>query len=502
MKRLIWILAAALVLGQTHAAPRPNLLLIMADDMGWSDIGCYGGEIATPNIDRLASEGVLWTNFYNNGKCTTTRASLLTGLYPRKGGRGIELLQSDMWTLGEALGAAGYQTGLSGKWHNGSKAPHRPFDRGFKNSYGLWDGGSNFFDPTQPDPKFKGGRVRFFGEADRRITEFPEDFYTTDAFTDHAIETISAHVATGEPFIHYLPYTAPHYPLHAKPEDIEKYEGRYEAGWMALRDARYERQVSMGLIDPETWPRPGPNSNNQTWEKGLEISPDWQQARMEVYAAMVDSMDQNIGRVLTALETLGVADNTLIIFLSDNGACAETPGGNDIDKYPGPKDFYSHVGPDWAYAQNTPFRSYKSNAYEGGIATPCVMRWPAGIDAGTRQETVGHILDFMPTFLELAGGDYRDDLIPLEGRSLVPALTEGAAIERDAPLFHHWAGHASARDRDWKVVRPKGAKSWELYHLANDRTETTDLAAQHPERAAKLAAQWQAWAAKTGVQSK
>lgn len=485
---------------------RPNIVLIMADDMGWSDIGCYGSEIPTPNIDRLATEGMLFTQFYNNAKCTTTRASLLTGLYPRNGGRGIELLTPNMLTLGEALKRAGYQTGLSGKWHSGSKAPHRPIDRGFDRSYGLWDGCCNFFDPSIPDPKFKGGRVRFFGKNDERITEFADDFFTTDAFTDHAIKTIRAQAATGKPFFHYLPYTAPHYPLHAKPEDMARFKGKYADGWDALRQSRYRRQIELGLIDPEIFHNPGPNPDNQSWTAGQNADTEWENLRMETYAAMVWRMDLNIGRVLDTLDQLGIADNTLVIFLSDNGGCSETPGGAaNTEHRPGPKQWYSHVGPNWAYAQNTPFKRYKSHTHEGGVATPMLARWPGKIAPGSKSAQVGHIIDFLPTFLDSAGGDYPatrkgEPLLLPEGVSLLPVLTGATeTIKRPAPLFWHWAGNRAVRDGDLKLVWEKRNKKWQLYDLAKDRTETVDLAAQRPAKVDQLARKWVAWARLTNV---
>ncbi|MGY8640993.1 MAG: arylsulfatase [Verrucomicrobiales bacterium] len=490
----------------SRAADQPNIILIMADDMGWSDIGCYGSEISTPNIDRICSEGMQFTNFYNNAKCTTTRASLLTGLYPRNGGKGIELLNENMLTLGEALKLAGYQTGLSGKWHNGSKAPHRPFDRGFEASYGLWDGCCNFFDPNQPDPKFKGGKVRFFGQNDERITEFPDDFFTSGAFTDHAIETITKQSATKKPFFHYLPYTAPHYPLHAKPEDIAKYKGKYDAGWDALRKSRYDRQVEMGLIDPKLFPDPGLNPNNKPFAEGKNEDTEWESLRMETYAAMVDNMDQNIGRVLATLDDLKIADNTIIMFLSDNGACAETPGGaGNTEHRPGPKDWYSHVGPNWAYAQNAPFARYKSHTHEGGVASPFVIRWPGKIKAGSKTDQVGHIIDFMPTFLDVADGKFpmSNDGKPLlrpEGISLVPVLTgEEAAIKRPAPLFWFWSKKRAIREGVWKLVWESPKNGWELYNLGLDRTETNNVAEKQASKVAQMSKKWYAWAALTGV---
>lgn len=502
----LFALSLAVPFVSSEEAPRPNIILIMADDMGWSDIGCYGGEIETPNIDSLAEDGMKFRHFYNNGKCTTTRASLLTGLYPRNGGSGIELLNKNMITLGEALAESGYLTGLSGKWHNGSKAPHRPFDRGFHKSYGLWDGGCNFFDPSIPDPPCKGNRVRFFGEDDKRITEFPDDYYTTDAFTDHALETIRAQVATGKPFFHYFPYTAPHYPLHAKPEDIRKYRGRYDEGWDTLREKRYQRQVEMGLIDPDMYPEPGPNDDNLPWVKIDPSERAWESSRMEVYAAMVDCMDQNIGRVLALLDELEIADNTVIIFLSDNGGCPEEPGGRDLSIRPGRSPDYSHCGENWAYAQNTPFKRYKARTHEGGIATPCVVRWPASIPAGVTTDQVGHIIDFLPTFLDMAGGDYPlsrngKAILQEEGISLLPLFAgEKEIVERPAPLFWHWAKNRGIREGNWKLVwEAKGAGEWELYNLGLDRTETNNVADQQIGKTTVLRRKWEAWATLTGV---
>ncbi|QTN33500.1 arylsulfatase [Akkermansiaceae bacterium] len=502
MKTLPALLSLSLACAAS-ASEKPNIILIMADDMGWSDIGCYGAvHIRTPHIDRIAREGMLFTQFYNNAKCTTTRASLLTGLYPRKGGKGIELIGKDMLTLGEALRGAGYSTGMSGKWHNGSSVGTRPWDRGFDEAYGLWDGASNFFNPLQPDPKFKGGAVRVSGHNDDIITEFPAGFYATDAFGDHAVETIRKHAKSGKPFFHYLPFTAPHYPLHAKPEDIAAYKGKFSAGWDSLIKERRANQIRMGLIDPETWPDIRGIDKVQAWDEAKGIGEDWQNLRMETYAAMVTSMDHNIGKVLAALDELGIARNTLILFLSDNGSCSETPGGNDTAQIPGPKEFYSHVGPGWAHFQNTPFRKYKSTSHEGGIATPLVARWPAAIKPGSRTDAVGHIIDFMPTFLAAAGTEYPggEKLLPLEGKSLLPLFKGEASIRSpDDTLFWHWAGTRAVRQGDWKIVSHGKSKAWELYDLSTDRTETKNLASKHPDRVNGLAGKWDDWAAATGV---
>lgn len=478
---------------------RPNIVLVMADDMGYSDVGCCGGEVHTPNIDRLAAEGMRFTQFYNCAKCTTTRASLITGLHPRQRGG---LLRENMVTLGEVLRSAGYQTSLSGKWHLGHGDTH-PFRRGFDEYYGLLDGCCNFFDPSIPDPDYKGGRVRYFGHNDRRITEFPAGFYTTDAFADHAAATIRRFAATGKPFFAHVCFTAPHYPLHAKPEDIAKYRGKYRMGWDELRRQRHQRQIDMGLVDPN-WKLPDSRGDVHAWED--EPNQEYEHLRMAVYAAMIDSMDQGIGRILAALKETGTADNTLVLFLSDNGGCAENPGGTVTSRPPGPKEYYVACGKPWAYAQNTPFRKYKAWVHEGGISTPLIARWPKTIKPGTITRQVGHIIDFMPTFAELARVEYPrefggHEIIPCEGKSLVPVF-EGQERQGHDVLFWEWAGNRAIRQGDWKLVWGTNRKTWELYDLAADRTETNDLAAEHPERVERMAQQWIAWAEQTGVAPK
>jgi len=492
---------------QSTSQSPPNIMLIMVDDMGWSDIGCYGSEINTPNIDRLGTEGMLFTQFYNNAKCSTTRASLLTGLYPRNGGRnGDKLIQKDMVTLGEAMRHVGYATGMSGKWHNGSTVGSRPFDRGFDEAYGLWDGCSNFFNPTIPDPKFKGGRTRVFGHNDVYLQkeDFPDDYYTTDAFTDHAIKTIKTHVASGKPFFHYLPYTAPHYPIHAKPEDIAKYKGKYKAGWDVLRQKRLTKQIALGIID-KNWQVIARDDRAEPWDKAKNIDEDWQQLRMEVYAAMIDSVDQNVGRILDTLDALDVADNTLILFLTDNGGSPETPGGTNPAQVPGPKEYYTHVGPGWATASNTPWRRYKTYCHEGGISTPLLARWPAAIKAGTRSNQVGHIIDFLPTFLDMANAKYPNhhpefgkQTIALEGKTLQP-IFEGKKRNGHDNLYWHWAGTRAVRQGDWKLSWDKHKKTWELYDMVNDRTETNDLSQKHRVLTASMIDKWNAWGKMTGV---
>lgn len=478
------------------AAERPNIVLIMCDDMGWSDIGCYGGDVQTPNLDRLAAQGLRFTQFYNNAKCTTTRASITTGLYPRpKGG----LLKTNMVTLGEVMQMAGYHTVLCGKWHLGRSTTTHPYHRGFEEYYGLLDGCCNYFDPSQPDPKYKGGKVRYFAHNDERITQFPDDFYTTDAFTDHAIETIRRFAKDTKPFFLHLCYTSPHYPLHAKPADIAKYRGKFRDGWDAMRQRRFARQQQLGLAT-SSWQLSGTDSRAYDW---ATADHDFEDLRMAVYAAMIDAMDQNIGRLLAELDRLGVADNTLIMFLADNGGCSEEPGGrNPAERHPGPKDDYVAVGPSWGWAQNAPFRRYKSWVHEGGICTPLIVRWPGKVKPNTLTRQFGHIIDMLPTCLDVAKGTYPETfagqtILPVEGKSLVPIL-RGQIRAPHKQLCWEWSGNSAIRQGHWKLVWDKLVKHWELYDLESDRTEMHDVAAENPDRVATLAAAYDQWAQATG----
>ena len=474
----------------------------MCDDMGWSDIGCYGGEVETPNLNQLAAEGMRFTQFYNNAKCTTTRASILTGLYPRRD-KG-DLLRTNMVTIGEAMQLAGYQTALSGKWHLGSKQKTHPFHRGFDEFYGLLDGCCNFFDPAIPDPPYKGGRLRTFGQNDKLVHSFPEDFYTTDAFTDHAINYVNTFAKNDRPFLIHLTYTAPHYPLHAKPSDIAKYRGQYKdmGGWLNMREQRWKKLQQQGLTT-QSWQLSEEDENSYDWETADQ---DHEDLRMAVYAAMIDCMDQNIGRLRTALEQAGVADNTLILFLSDNGGCAEEPGGRSPEIVPGPEQFYASVGPAWGWAQNAPFRKHKSRTYEGGIGTPCIAWWPGRIKADEITRQPAHIIDIMPTLLELAGGEYPasyagHEILPVEGKSFVPILL-GKHRQPHKQLAWEWSGSRALREGDWKVVYSTRTRHWELYNLAEDRCETKNVADANPELTQRLSDAWFDWAKQTGVKIK
>ncbi|QDU91118.1 Arylsulfatase [Pirellulimonas nuda] len=496
-------LASALLLfagwGGGCCAGAPNIVLILCDDMGWSDLGCYGGEVETPNLDRLAGQGMRFTQFYNNAKCTTTRASLITGLYPRPDGQ--RLLHRNMVTLGEVMADAGYRTALCGKWHLGRSPSEHPSDRGFQEYYGLLDGACNFFDPSIADPPYKGGGTRYFAHNHQRITSFPEDFYTTDAFTDHAIATVRRFAEGDAPFFLHLCYNAPHYPLHAPPEDIAKYRGRFLDGWDTMRERRFARQKELGLTD-DAWRLSGRDSQAYDWETADH---QFEDLRMAVYAAMIDRMDQNIGRLLATLDELGETDNTLILFLADNGGCAEEPGGRDPAlRHPGPKDDYVAVGPAWGWAQNAPFRRYKVWMHEGGICTPLIVKWPGQVAEGAITSQPAHIIDLLPTCLDVAGGAYPAErhghtILPVEGKSLAPIFAGEQRTPHDQ-LCWSFAGNAAIRQGDWKLVFDKLTKAWELFDLSSDRTEMNNLASGAPGRAARMAADYNAWAAATGNQ--
>ncbi len=494
MLRLVVLFSAIFSLALV-AAERPNVVVIMVDDMGYSDIGCYGGEIKTPNLDALAAGGMRFTQFYNNAKCTTTRATLVTGLYPRNARK--ELLGTDMVTFGEVLSTVGYHTVLSGKWHLGHSETTHPFHRGFAEVYGLLDGCSNHFDPAMKDPPYKGGKNRYFAHNDQQLTSFPPTFYSSDAFTDHAITQMHNAVGRKQPYFLHITYTAPHYPLHALPEDIAKYANVYNMGWDELRRQRYAKQCGMGLIlDPASWVLTEGDGGVGPWTKADQKG---EAARMAVYAAMVDRVDQNIGRLVAAMKAAGTLDNTVLLFFSDNGGCSEDPGPKSKGN-PGPKDDYVCVGAGWGWASNAPFRKYKSWIHEGGIATPMIAHWPKHIPAGSFNRDVAHIIDVMPTLVELAGATYPSEnkgkvIMPMEGISMLPALR---GEKRNAgPLGWWWAGNRGYRDGDYKAVYDSRSKQWELFNLLTDRSESKDLAKAEPERLTQLITAWETWAKKT-----
>ena len=564
MKRLLplaLICLAALVTTATVSAQaaekpasgsRPNIIVIMSDDMGISDIGCYGGEIQTPTLNRLADDGLRFKQFYNTARCCSTRAALLTGLYSHQAGighmtsdNGVDGYRGDLApscvTIAEALRPTGYSTYMSGKWHvtkniheDGSK-DNWPIQRGFDRFYGIVTGAASFFDPISlcRDNTL----ITPINDADYQ----PETYYFTDAISDNAVKYIADHEKSDpdKPFFMYVAYTAAHWPMHALPEDIAKYKGRYDAGWDELRKERHQRMIDIGLIDP-SWDITPRDEKSPAWDSLDAEEKAWRASLMEVYAAMIDNMDQGIGRIVAELEKTGQLDNTLIMFLQDNGACAESYGsfgpitpkdltiraepkgpdalqremtpkftrdGRPVKRgqgvIPGPDDTAIGYTLSWANASNTPFRLYKHWEHEGGISSPLIVHWPDQVNrTGQWESSPSHLIDLMATCVDVAGAEYpkqRDgvDVTPLEGLSLVPAF-QGVGLDRDTLYWEH-EGNRAVRVGDWKLVAAGGTGPWELYNLKTDRTEMHNLAADQPERVEQMAAKWQAWAERAQV---
>jgi len=554
MRRSLICLLLSVFWPLLSASAKPNIVLIMADDMGYSDIGCFGSEIATPNLDALAKDGVKYTQFYNTARCCPTRASLLTGLSSHQAGVGHMV---DGWatkvgeayagelshravTIAEALKGAGYSTYMTGKWHvTGITQPKSeadksnwPMQRGFDRFYGTIHGAGSFFDPNTltrdntfvspyADPEYK-----------------PTEYYYTDAITDQASRFVTEHKARAadQPFFLYVALTAAHWPMHAKEADIAKYKGKYDIGYDAVRAARVEKMMKLGLINPkwEVSPQAGDwaGVKNKAWEARC----------MEVFAAMVDCMDQDIGHLVETLKKNGQYDDTLIFFLQDNGGCAEGmgrgPNGTDRaaaptlpalaadylqpdmipkqtrDGYPmrqgmgvmpGAADTYIGYGQAWANVSNTPFREYKHWEHEGGISTPLIAHWPKGIPGESRGQMYHqptHLIDIMATCVDLAGATYPkqyngQQIQPMEGVSLAPSF-ELKPLDRRKPLFWEHEGNRAIRIGDWKLVS-KHPGGWELYNIPADRTEMHDLAGEQPERVAGMSALWEEWATRVGV---
>jgi arylsulfatase A-like enzyme len=480
--RLAWPLAAAAALLCTAAsvvraaAPvRPNVIVIMCDDMGFSDLGCYGGEIRTPNLDRLAAQGVRFTNFYNTAKCETSRRSLMSGLWhPHY----QSTPQRNFVTVAEVMRGAGYTTLMTGKWHIDGE----PLTRGFDRYFGHLSGATDFFfgDDT-------------FRQDDKPYTVPKEGFYTTDANTDHAIRFLGDAVKQKDkPFFLYIAYNAPHYPLQAPKAEIDKYRGKYRVGWDELRQQRYTRQVAMGLIRRD-WPLSPRPADVKPWSALTEAEKDDQDLKMATFAAMVDRLDQNIGRLASRLKELGVDQNTVLMFFSDNGGC---PFDRNKNTHIPPWQGGSHWTYDssWAGASNTPFRWYKQNNHEGGISSPMIVHWPAGIPKGGQFITTpAHLVDILPTCAALGGAQRPTELdgaklAPLAGQSLVPLLNGGALPERT--LFWTFGKNRAIRTGPWKLVSAVGGP-WELYNLEADRSELNDLATREPQRVAALNTAWE-----------
>ena len=502
---------------------RPNIILIMADDMGYSDIGCYGGEVSTPNIDSLAANGIRFTQFYNTARCCPTRASLMTGLYPHQADMGwmtIRDLGHDGYhgqlnyrcvTIAEVLRMAGYGTYMAGKWHltwdklfDGPKDSW-PCQRGFDRFYGTIAGSGSFYKPHT------------LTRDNTRIEAPKKGYYYTDAISDNASKFITQHseVRPNAPFFLYVAYTAPHWPLHAKGEDIARYRGKYKIGWDELRRRRHKRMIDMGIVD-EAWAMTPRDEEVKPWDGVNEVKKNEMDLRMAIYAAQIDSMDQGIGRIVKALEKTGRLDNTLILFLADNGGCAEMlqfreledvgeGTGMSYDEFIarlGTDDTFASYGISWANASNTPFRRYKHWVHEGGIATPLIVHWPRRIKArGELRHQPSHLIDIMATCVDITGARYPakykgNEILPMEGKSLVPAFNN-KRIKREAIYWEHEANKA-IRVGKWKLVS-RYPGEWELYDMETDRTETNDLAKKYPKRVKKLAKTWDTYAKRAFV---
>lgn len=547
LARSLSMLAVLFTTAIVSAAERPNILLIMSDDMGFSDLGCYGGEIQTPNLDALANDGIRFTQFYNAARCCPTRASLLTGLYPHQAGIGHMIrpvkgfpgyegdLSRQAVTIAEVLRASGYRTYMAGKWHVSKNHDPKgdlsnwPVQRGFEKFYGTIQGFGSFYDPAtlcrqnnyitpQNDPEYKA-----------------EQYYFTDALNDNAVQFLQQDAGKKEPFFMYLAHTAAHWPLHALEKDLAKYKGKFDGGYDSIRQARVERLKKMGLMDPK-W-KTTPTIGN--WDE-VE-NKKWESRCMEAYAAMIDNMDQGIGRIVAQLKKDGRFENTLILFLQDNGACAERMGRegrqpkpaeklkpmgpNELQTKPtppmqtrdgkwvktgpgvmaGPADTYIGYGEKWANVANTPFREYKHWVHEGGISTPLIAHWPAGIarkQRGKLDDQPGHLIDIMATCVDISGATYPKEfngktIKPLEGVSLNQAF-QGRSLARKNPLFWEHESNRAVRDGKWKLVAMEDAP-WELYDMEKDRTEMNDLSSKNPEKVQELARKWDAWAERADV---
>lgn len=519
---------------------RPNIILIMADDLGFSDLGCYGGEVNTPNLDYLANNGVRFSRFYNTSRCCPTRAALLTGLYNHQAGIGEMTedrnlpgyrghLTENAVTVAEVLKDAGYRTGMVGKWHVSntvvqptpqaqmawlnhqtehpyfSPVEQYPTNRGFEKYYGNIWGVVDFFDPFS------------LVNGTTPVKSVPKNYYHTNAISDSSVAYIQQFSKSGKPFFLYVAETAPHWPLHALPEDIEKYKDTYKVGWDAIREQRYQKLVKLGLIDPATSPLSPRIDNELKWENNPDK--EWDAHAMAVHAAMIDRMDQGIGKMIKALREIGELDNTLILFLSDNGASPEDaarygpgfdrPGGTrdgrpiayPVDKkvMPGPQTTFASIGQRWANVSNTPYRYAKSQSYEGGIRTPMIAYWPKGIKVkkGIISNREGHVMDFMATFTQIAQAPYPTvyqgrQITPMQGISLVPAFEDQKGKEHEA-LFNEHFGAKYVRHAGWKLVA-RNNENWHLYRINADETELNDLAGQYPDKVKELEDKWQQWA--------
>lgn len=504
-----WLTLGLLILCPAAFSPaaaveRPNILIVLVDDMGYSDLGCYGSEIRTPHLDRLAKAGVRYTQMYNTSKCWTTRISLLTGIYHRRSGRHFEHTA----TVGEVLRPAGYHTWWSGKHH----ASFNAHDRGFDHFHGFIGGAINFWNPgdkAREGEPVPGWRATYSWAFDEKLVKpfIPDkSFYATDAFTDWALTWLKVREADKAqkdwPFFLYVAYNAPHWPLHAHPEDIGKYKGVYDVGYDAIRAARYERQIELGLFEAQVAPLSERTYAADAWQTLTDEQRHDESMRMAIHAAMVDRVDQNIGRLVAQLDKSGELDNTLIMFMVDNGASAERPNAKGAPKEPwGSVGTFEAIGRNWANVADTPLRLWKATSHEGGINTPMIAYWPKGIAESMRGRFYRepcHLIDLLPTWMQLAGSTAKypgvskeTDIPAIDGVSLLPTFA-GNSLTREKPLFFEFGSGKAVRDGAWKLVRNR-TNAWELYNLASDRTETNDLAAVEPDRAERMEQAWHAW---------
>ena len=526
---------------------RPNIILILADDMGYSDLGCYGSEIRTPNLDRLAASGLRFSQMYNSARCCPSRASLLTGLNPHQTGVGhmMDALGPDSYqgylnqncaTIADTLRAGGYATYMSGKWHvggrydllddsrweelKGSAEYPIPTQRGFDRFYGIVAGSANYFFP------------RLLMEDDRFIELDPNGYYFTDAITDNAVKMLDENAAANsaasanggdeKPFFLHVTYTAPHWPLHAHEEDIARYEGKYRDGWDTLRTNRHEELKASGILS-DKWEISPRNASAGAWQD--ESNKDWEDLKMATYAAMIDRMDQGIGRILDKVREMGAEENTLVMFLSDNGGCAEflaedtqrpepsqyaspnpngTPikMGNIVGQRPGPGDTFMSYDLPWSNASNSPFRLFKRWTHEGGISTPFIVNWPERIKEPGIVHEPTHISDIAATCIEAAGAQYPTELngnaiTPIEGVSFLDAINTGA-WKRNMPIYWEHEGSRAVRIENWKLVAEVGGE-WELYDMDEDRTELSNLVEANAPKADEMIALYDVWAERCGV---
>ncbi|MCX7047505.1 MAG: arylsulfatase [Candidatus Sumerlaeota bacterium] len=490
-------------------AARPNIVIILVDDMGFADIGCYGSEIPTPNLDQLAAGGLRFTQFYNTARCCPTRASLLTGLYPHQAGVGHMTedknepgyqghLNNRCVTIAEVMRNAGYFTAMSGKWHVGQNFGVVPWERGFMRSLNAPAGGF-YYGASNRAKLFLNGK-----ELDLADPALPKDWYSTDLWTDYSIKFVDEALAAKQPFFLYLAHNAPNFPLQAPQEEIAKFRGKYKIGWDKLREQRHAKQIELGIMD-KAWPMSPRPPEVAAWDSLSAEEKDHFDHIMAIYAAVVAHMDTAVGRFVSALKQRNALDNTLILFLSDNGGNAESgPKGRLEGKTPGDAQSTVFEGESWATLSNTPLRRYKHFAHEGGISTPLIAHWPSQIKRrGELESQPGHLVDLMATCADLGGAKYPTEvngvaIQPMEGCSLAPAF-QSKPINRKAPLFWEHEGNRAIRSGKWKLVAKGPQGEWELYDLEKDRTELRDLAAQMPDKVKEMTAMWEEFARRTNA---